>query len=140
MIYDKSIAEILAGNRGYLVVSVDAGTRETFYKVKGVDAFDRVCDTLRRYSDKSEKAIYLKYIFLPGVNDNKAEVDSFFALATDVKAARVIISSDKPNPHLVNSHVISMAEYFLSKAKEYAIVCETYSNVIENALKLYNPD
>ena len=138
LIYDKYISDILSSSRGEIYVSMDSGKRETFAKIKGVDVFNRVCDTLHRYSKESKNAIILKYILLPGINDNSAEIDEFFKLACELCVHSVIISSDGGNPHLVTEDTIKMAEYFHYKAKEFSILCETNSDVIEKATRIRN--
>jgi pyruvate-formate lyase-activating enzyme len=116
-IYSPEIAELLQTNT-VILVSMDSGTPETFRKVKGVDGWTGVCDTLRKYSISAlEGAIELKYIFLPGLNDNTTDINGFFALAKEIKAGRVFISSDYTNEQAITEHTIEMAKYFFNQAK-----------------------
>jgi len=61
--YDDEIKQRMLNGTGILNVSIDAGTRETFYLVQGIDAFERVVDNLRKYSTDKKGNLYLKYIF-----------------------------------------------------------------------------
>ena len=49
ILYDEKIAKLIARPGSFLNVSIDSGTRETYRKVKGLDAFDQVVSTLRKY-------------------------------------------------------------------------------------------
>ena len=71
--------------------SVDAGTKETFHQVKGVDGFERVSANLREYAKYGP--ISLKYILLDGKNDSQENLEGFFKLADEV-ATRVMLSRD----------------------------------------------
>jgi pyruvate-formate lyase-activating enzyme len=127
LVYDENISNLISANKGRIVVSVDAGTRQTFKKIKGVDAFERVCETLRLYSYNSNMAIELKYILLPNVNDNEIDIDGFISLASEIKSNRITISSDMFNTHLIDENLVSMAEYLWKKAKDISIFCDVNS-------------
>ncbi|MBQ7677041.1 MAG: hypothetical protein IJT32_02285, partial [Lachnospiraceae bacterium] len=74
---------------GIIFCSVDAGTRDTFRRVKGADAFERVSDNLREYARHGP--VSLKYILLDGVNDSTEDLEGFFRLADEV-GVRVSLS------------------------------------------------
>jgi len=74
--FDKRIAENLKANpQSFINLSIDAGTPETWEKIKGFDNFYDVTDNLVEYrmSCTNPEQITLKYIILPGVNDNLAD-------------------------------------------------------------------
>ena len=102
---------------------MDAGTLETFYKIKGVDCYGRVCDNLRKYATQTDNAIMLKYVFLPGINDNKIDVNGFFELATELNIANVLISYDFNEGENLNEIMIEMVNYFADKCKDLKISC-----------------
>jgi len=87
--WSDATARSLGAGKAYLYTSVDAGTRETFYRIKGVDAFDTVCGNLREYSKCG--IVVLKYIVFEGINDNYKDINGFFELA-DAIATRVVIA------------------------------------------------
>ena len=71
--YDKDIAQNLNKNtRSSINLSIDAGTAETWNKVKGVNNFDCVLSNLKKYQQASTSGgqITLKYIILPEINDS----------------------------------------------------------------------
>lgn len=133
-VYSPEIAKLLRFNTS-IMVSMDAGTRETFAKIKGVDGWGRCCDNLKRYaSEATGEAIYLKYIFLPCLNDNKNDVDGFFALVKEIGASRVFISHDYTNSDKITEHTIGMAGYFINKARALPVPVTSSSNILSDRL------
>jgi len=94
-VFSQKIADLIHLGSAMIQVSMDAGTAETFAKIKGVDCYGKVVSILQKYSNIAQSAsqIVLKYIILPGVNDNEADIDGFVELAGQLKAD-VVISSD----------------------------------------------
>lgn len=93
IIFDEKIAELAARNDGsFLNVSVDAGTRETYGLVKGLDVYEKVCETLKKYRDKGSH-ILLKYIILPE-NCTKDNFDGFASLVKNISPISVSIACD----------------------------------------------
>jgi pyruvate-formate lyase-activating enzyme len=90
--YSEKVGEILTKGRSKLYPSIDAGTRDTFAKIKGVDAFDKVRENLTRYA--ADGLVHLKYIILPGVNDNQEDIDGFVRLCETTKIAAVDITRE----------------------------------------------
>ena len=88
--YDEQIHQLICREGSFLNVSLDSGTRETYRKVKGLDAFPAVCDTLRHYAQNGGH-IHLKYILLPD-NHAREDLDGFISLAAEISAECVLIS------------------------------------------------
>lgn len=118
-VYSEKIAEILAKGKGKLCPSLDAGTRETFAKIKGVDLFDRVCENLRRYS--ADAFVHLKYIVLPGVNDNEADINGFIRLCEKLNIKAVDITRDCFDARPLTDHTIGMVAKMLSGLQEIGV-------------------
>lgn len=93
ILYDEKIAELTARDDGsFLNISLDAGTKETYRAVKGLDVYEKVCETLRKYKD-SGSHILLKYIILPE-NCSKEDFDGFTALAEEIAPMSISIACD----------------------------------------------
>jgi pyruvate-formate lyase-activating enzyme len=130
-IYDKSFAEHLEFGKTTINCSVDAGTRETYISVKGADYFEEVCQNLILYSKTAK--IELKYVFLPGVNDNEADIDGFIQLIDDICKNKnlncVCISKDFTNsndkPELGN-HTMTMMARLLYNCKKRSVAVQIY--------------
>ena len=113
-IYKEQISTLMEGGRiKTLVTSLDAGTRETFEKIKQRDMFDRVVENLRRYP-LSKTQFDAKYIFLDGINDNEKDVDGFYEIVKEVGGA-IMLSSDRHLPY--TEKMREMALRMIKKAK-----------------------
>lgn len=95
VIYNDKIAEILSLKKGIVISSPDAGRAETFERIKGVDAYDKVYENIKQYVEHG--IVQLKYIFLKGINDNFGEIDAFVQKVAEVRPASVLISRDAFN-------------------------------------------
>ncbi len=78
--YSKAIEQILEKGKATVTVSPDAGSKDTYKKIKRVNAFNKVMDNLKKYNEKTkgDSVLVTKYIFVPEINDNRKEVDLFF--------------------------------------------------------------
>ncbi len=95
--YDERIEANLAANPSSLInLSIDAGTRETWFKIKGRDNFPVVKENLARYRRAGNNfgQITLKYIILPGINDNRADYEALSILMKDLGVRELLISRD----------------------------------------------
>jgi sulfatase maturation enzyme AslB (radical SAM superfamily) len=107
-IYNSKLASVLRYTDTTLNVSVDAGTRETFARVKGVDCFEKVVGNLDKYADFAN-AIYLKYIFCHEMNFTNDDILGFLTLANRLSLKTrvyVIISHDC----ISGGHISPLAE------------------------------
>lgn len=147
--YEKLISDMLnAHNDNKICISLDCGTKETFKRIKRVDKFDEVINTLKQYIEDTKENSYkvrLKYIVLPNVNDNKKEIDKFFEVAKSIGITSVVRSVDHLESKMntknkaIETSVIKAYEYFAQQAKKYNMtLCEQNwaDAIIEN--KVYN--
>jgi len=96
-IYDESIAANLAANTlSSICLSIDSGTPETWLKVKGVDNFASVTANLAKYSASIMRPgqIQLKYIILPGINDDLEDFRALVDIMKSLKVRRMTIACD----------------------------------------------
>jgi len=91
---DKLATLMETGRVIKLLTSLDAGTPETFKKVRGVNVFDRVIANLKRYPVRNINLI-LKYTFMEGINDNETDVDKFYEIVKEVGCKTIVLSSDQ---------------------------------------------
>ncbi len=116
--YSKSLFDLLSNNKNsHILVSMDSGTRETFKKVKRVDLWEKTVDNLIKYS-KSNGRILLKYILLPGINDNKLDLDGFINLAFRINTSEIYISSNTYDKNSLEQDTIDIAKYIISQARK----------------------
>ena len=91
-IYSKVIERLISGNRGEILVSLDSGTAETFKTIKGLDLFERVINNIRKYRDHGN--VLLKYIVIPGVNDNMDDIDGFIRICRNIDPKKIYVARD----------------------------------------------
>ena len=86
--YSKWIRKAIEQRRSSVTISIDAGTRETYKKIKNRDWFKRVVDTVKKYKKGLDpitaSLVSLKYIFIPGYNDNLEEVQAWLKLVKEL--------------------------------------------------------
>jgi len=129
LFFRDSIKQILQGNnRSYIITSVDAGTRETFAKVKGHDVFGTIRESLINYSDRGVNCVKLKYIILPNINDNYEDANGFLKLCDDVCAKAIILSRNHIFDIIQNENLpdnsIQILAYIWQKAQKASYTVE----------------
>ena len=99
-VFNKKLAWVFRYTETVLDVSLDAGTQETFKKVKGVDYFFRVIENLERYADFAH-TVKLKYVCCKGVNVNINDMNGFLEVAKRLSIkAKVDIRLSHDHSHL----------------------------------------
>jgi pyruvate-formate lyase-activating enzyme len=92
-IYSEEITSALKINsESKVVVSMDAGNKTTFAEVKQNDVYERVLDNVRKYAAAGN--VGLKYILLPGINDDDDNIDGFADFCIEINPFEVLISRD----------------------------------------------
>jgi pyruvate-formate lyase-activating enzyme len=109
-----------------LVVSIDAGTRETFKKIKGADQFHKVCKTLKRYSEAAVGMVIPKFIIMPGINDNGTDVDGMIALTESLNSPYAIIACDQWGSFPLAESVVNTIRKLKSGLEKRDILCVPY--------------
>jgi hypothetical protein len=95
--YSENLAELLRNGLTVVVWSLDAGTRETFKKIKQVDVFDRVIENAKKYIAQDAfggNFIVAKYLIVKGMNDNDKEYDAYLDLVKNLGLKYVSLDFD----------------------------------------------
>jgi adenine C2-methylase RlmN of 23S rRNA A2503 and tRNA A37 len=143
-IYDEEIAETLRTNpNSGINLSIDSGTPETWAKVKGVDNFGEVTRNLYKYASvcQNPEQISIKYINLPGINDNFNDHNGIVKILKDLNIKTISLARDTnrkydSTPEQLNS-VIGAAGYFLAITSKNDIPCVTIGytpDEVDNAI------
>jgi len=119
VLYDEILAQHLKYGRSFLLCSLDAGTRETYKKIKGADKFDNVCANLKKYSQITD--IQLKYIFLEGINDSDEDVSGFINFALELKPETVKMSKDFRAKTNYNNNTLKQSAKIISEMNKCGI-------------------
>ncbi len=133
--YSKTLEDALRQNRASVVISIDSGSASTYKKIKNVDAFDKVVDSIKEYVNASvdnPNNVRIKYIIIPGVNDNLDEIDKFFDLMKKLNVVDIALDIEvryarEHNNKDVSKHIFLLVDYFEKKAKELKIKLSIYS-------------
>lgn len=79
-VFDDELSKLAHSVPVIVRKSFDAGTPETYEKIKGVDFYEKVVENAKRYTEAPFLGLNPKYLFVPGVNDNMKDVDGFVRL------------------------------------------------------------
>lgn len=128
-IYDPDLADLMNREKVLLLTSVDAGTAETYAQVKGtgLHAYEKVKENLSKYANASIGIVALKYLFVPGVNDNQIDVDGFIQFCEESGAMFVVISLDYFSIDNVTEHTKSIIHYLNMELSKRNILCVPYT-------------
>ena len=133
--YSALVEDALKKNMGTVVVSLDSASKKTYAKIKLVDKFNIVVENLKKYASASNNnpdGIVVKYIIIPGVNDNIFEIDRFFKLMKQIGIKTVAVDIEVRyarayNNKNVSPHIYILYDYFEKQAKLYNMKLLVYS-------------
>lgn len=90
MVEDRVIRSLLAVHELNLKCSIDAATRPTYLKVRGMDHFDRVTANMRRFADLARDKPHIRVIpHYVVMRENLDEVVPFVDLAAPLRPHRI---------------------------------------------------
>jgi len=131
-VYREKLATLMyQGRITKLITSIDAGTRETFKRLKRNDRFDEVVKNLNTYPvDKTN--LFLKYLFIDGYNDNEADIDGFYEIVRNVGGTIMISADNKTNavPFSSKDNMRDLTLRLIQKAKRDGIMVKPDDNNI----------
>lgn len=140
IIFQPIISKCIKNNIASLNMAIDAGTRETYKKIKKVDKFNDVIKNLKRYVKESKQdnpEINVKYIILKGMNDNENEIIKFIGTMVEIGIKRVslhiehryaieLFEQKVPLP----SHYKSLVNLFFDLCNKYNLYFDTPDDVM----------
>lgn len=134
--YSKSIEKGLKLGAISLVISPDAGCRETYEKIKQVKCYNKVWENIRKYAKAQLKdnLLKVKYIIIPGINDNYEEIDKWFNEVVKNGAKAVCFSVEqvwysKHQPEFT-PEIYEQIEYMEKRSKELNLDLEIYCEAL----------
>ena len=133
----KPVQSILKGiptGRLDVTVSVDCSDRETYKKIKQVDAYDRVIETLKLYAaaqTDNKTLVRSKYIIIPGFNDSEAEIEKWLEQSVDIGLKQVCIDLEGkwyiPRKQCVPDEIANLIALVEKRTKELDLGLFYYS-------------
>jgi pyruvate-formate lyase-activating enzyme len=82
-VFDGALFDLARRSPVIVRKSFDAGTPETYRRIKGVDLFSKMLDNVRRYLRAPFLVLNPKYLFVPGINDNETDIREFVKLCVE---------------------------------------------------------
>lgn len=129
MRFSPAIAAMIHAKAGGINVSLDSADAETYKKVKGCDAFDRVIDSLDKYSrcKEDDSQIHLKYIIFED-NNEITQIERFFELCLQLKISYVQCSLNfaEVNRNKLSEKTLLATAFFLHRARELNLKVSTF--------------
>ncbi|MBQ2644750.1 hypothetical protein IJG14_04155, partial [bacterium] len=135
--YSPIIEKGVSQGRVHVKNSIDSGSRETFKKIKGIDAYNFVVENMKKYAKVKAKDynVISKYIICPGYNDNKGEIDNWLKTCSEIGIEYVEVSVENIwlNHHRKsgNEEVVELVRYILEKGKKMFHICNGENHVMQ---------
>ena len=120
IIFDERLAMLTARPGGSLMISVDAGTGETYKRIKGLDAFEKVWNNIQNYIEH-DVCVTVKYILLPE-NSTEPDITGFINEASKARVETIQLSTNNCRTECLSEQQISMAAKIMELAKSRGIL------------------
>lgn len=134
--YSKSIEKGLKQGSVSLVISTDAGCRETYEKIKQVKKYNQVWDNIRKYAKAAgdTNLLKVKYILYPPINDNYTEIDKWFneVLKNGVRAVSLSVEQHwyNENQPEFTKEIYNQISYIEKRAADLGLDLEIYCEAL----------
>jgi len=132
--YSKGIEKGLKSGAVSLVISPDAGTKETYERIKGVKCWKQVWDNIKKYAKANPKNTKVKFILFPGINDNYEEINKWFeeVLKSGAKAVSLSVEQEWYNTYYPDfpEKIYEQISYMERRSKELGLELEIYCEAL----------
>ena len=134
--YSKAIEKALKLGVMSIVISTDAGCEQTYEKVKQVKCYKKVWENIRKYNKAAvdKKLVKVKYILIPGFNDNYEEINKWFdeVVKNGITAVSLSVEQDWYNTHQpeFTSEIYEQIAYMEKRSKELNLDLEIYCEAL----------
>lgn len=130
--YSQTVCNALKINKGKIVISLDCANKDVYKKIKQVDSYNYVIENIKKYSLANPVNTIIKYIIIPGINDNLTEIDRFIKLLKSLGITNSALDIEiqyarKYENKYVSEHIFLLVDYFKQKAFESGINVLIYS-------------
>lgn len=141
--YSEKIEEAIKKGIMRILISVDSATPEMHKTIKQVDTYEKVWKSIEKYSKAQEegaRSVRLKYIIVPGINDNKEELTKWLLKSKSLGINYVALNVDfnwlMANVNNLSRHIYDLTMYVLDKAEELQMEVELYPQITETKNRL----
>lgn len=145
--YSRCISDALKAKQGSILVSIDAGTRETYKKIKGVDKFEAVVSNIYRYGRESQnKSCCATKFIIDSKNSNINDITLFIMHSIALGSSKCYYSFNfhselgKSNPAISEEQniFIDSAAFYIALSHELGITHAPYHIMTLRFLDLIN--
>lgn len=133
--YSKQVEKALQKDILSLVISIDAGSEETYEKVKKVKHYKKVWENIKNYAKIEGGIVRTKFILIPGINDTFEEIDNWLK-NTQHAGVKNIAFDVEDNWYKANineetkKYVYNFYNYVKQEYPKYGIItCELYERL-----------
>lgn len=130
----KSILEGIPTGRLDVTVSIDSSNRETYKKIKQIDAYDKVIETLKTYAaaqTENKTLVRSKYIIIPDVNDDLFEIEHWLEQSVEIGLKQVCIDIEGrwyiPRKNCVPQNIADLISFIEHRTKDLGLGLFYYS-------------
>lgn len=140
-----------------VVVSTDAGSAETYKKIKQVDCFEKVRENIKKYAQAQVDAnlqvapdremmgkfmVSSKYIIIPGINDSIKELEAWISANEEAGLKTTVLDLEenwyKENQNNIPKYIYDLIEYAKKLSNELNTNFELYER-LEGLIKDKKP-
>lgn len=136
--YSPAIARGISESKLDVVVSLDAGSPETYKEIKGFDCFNTVLENTKKYAvalpkDKTN-LVMTKFIFFPEYNDTLDEIERWLQLTVKTGTKAIIVDiehewfSIQRRVNAMPKHIHEQMEYIHRRAGELGLDITLYNS------------
>lgn len=133
--YSQAIIDGLKSNSLIIVISPDTAIKETYKKIKRVDACERVWQNLEKYANAQQETdkVKVKFIIIPGYNDSIEEIDAFILRVKNIGLSRIVweiecLYAAKCNYDI--PHVSLLLDYAVQQTVQNGLTYEFYDGAM----------
>ena len=141
--YSKMIEKGIKTGQLSVVVSIDSSSRETYKKIKQVDAFKTVTNNLKKYAKAQRRSynVISKYIIIPEINDTVEEIDNWLKFNKENNIGIIVIDIEnswltKYRNEKPDERIVDLIKYVQQKAIEMKFfrleICDRARYLVEN--------
>ena len=94
ILYSDAIEKFLQHEKSFLSVTIAAGSREIYKKIKRRDKFEQVKENIARYikSSKYPENIMVRYLIYEGINDTEKDIKDWLEMCEEIGVKKLEIT------------------------------------------------
>ncbi len=138
--YSRAIEDGIKDKILSVCLSADAGTRDVYKAVKGVDKFDKFWGNAKKYARAQkniENKIYVetKFILIPEINTTRVEIDKWLEHTVEAGIKSIVVDIENEYCKKLRAdnakkpqYLIDLCRYIIERAKELELRVVDYNN------------